>query len=314
MKKLGFVGLGIMGSNMAANLVRKFDGVVCGFDIVESARQHLCDIGGEAVTDASVLYRESDVIFLSLPTNELVERTVRDILECARPGTIVLDMGSTAPSLIRQLCRLAEAQGCHLLDCPVSGGVDGAINGTLTIMCGGDRAIFEEMCPYLEMMGSTITYMGAAGCGDVAKLANNMIVGANLAALCEAVAFAAKDGIDLEALFEAVRGGSAQSAVMDTKMPKLLKGDYEVQARMRIHRKDIVNALTVANELQVELPLTALIKQQMDYIYDNGMIDEDQIALIKYYEHSMRIDLNESIAENASLKREVISHYEQQRA
>nr|MBP7425593.1 NAD-binding protein [Oscillibacter sp.] len=182
-------------------------------------------------------------------------------------------------------------KGFHLLDSPVSGGETGANGGTLVIMCGGEKEVFDEVRPYLLMMGKTATYMGPSGCGSTAKVANNMMVGIHLCAMGEAFAFAKKAGLDPQTLFDAIKGGFAQSAVMDGKVPKLLSRDFSASARIAVHLKDINNAMDVAAHLGVELPMTEIVKEQMDWMDARGMIDEDQCALAKYYEDAMGVEI-----------------------
>ena len=145
--------------------------------------------------------------------------------------------------------------------------------------------------PYLLMMGKTATYMGPSGCGSTAKVANNMMVGIHLCAMGEAFAFAKKAGLDPQTLFDAIKGGFAQSAVMDGKVPKLLSRDFSASARIAVHLKDINNAMDVAAHLGVELPMTEIVKEQMDWMDARGMIDEDQCALAKYYEDAMGVEI-----------------------
>ena len=184
-----------------------------------------------------------------------------------------------------------EDAGMFLLDSPVSGGETGANGGTLVIMCGGEKEVFDEVRPYLLMMGKTATYMGPSGCGSTAKVANNMMVGIHLCAMGEAFAFAKKAGLDPQTLFDAIKGGFAQSAVMDGKVPKLLSRDFSASARIAVHLKDINNAMDVAAHLRVELPMTEIVKEQMDWMDARGMIDEDQCALAKYYEDAMGVEI-----------------------
>ena len=291
MKKIGYLGLGVMGYGMTSNLIKKSGGPVYGYDPVPAAREHFAENGGIAVQDAHELYRICDIICMCLPTNELVMETIRDIMRVAQPGTTIVDMGSTSPYVIQELHKEAMEKGFRLLDSPVSGGKTGADAGALVIMCGGERETFEDVKPYLEMMGKTVTYMGPSGCGSTAKLANNMMVGIHLLAMGEAFAFAKKAGIDAAVLFEAIKDGFAQSAVMDIKMPEVLKHNYEATARIAVHLKDINNALEMAEHLNVDIPMTKIVKQQMVWMKTHGMIDEDQCALTKYYEDAMQIKI-----------------------
>lgn len=291
MKKIGYLGLGIMGYGMTSNLIQKSGGPVYGYDPVEAARKHFADNGGTVTADAKELYQTCDVIFMCLPTNEIVKNTITEIMATAKPGTTIVDMGSTSPYVIQDLYKQANEKGFHLLDSPVSGGKTGADAGTLVIMCGGDKEVFDDVLPYLQMMGKTVTYMGSSGCGSTAKLANNMIVGIHLIAMGEAFAFAKKAGLDSKVLFDAIKGGFAQSAVLDLKVPEVLKRNFEATARIAVHLKDINNALEMAGHLGVDLPMTEIVHQQMDWMKQHGMIDEDQCALVKYYEDAMGVEI-----------------------
>lgn len=291
MKTLGYLGLGVMGYGMTGNLIDKSGGPVYGYDPVPALRERFAQRGGRAVDDARTLYETCDLIFMCLPTNAIVQATITEIMETARPGTTIVDMGSTSPYVIQELHSTAVEKGFRLLDSPVSGGEAGANGGTLVIMCGGEREVFDDVKPYLEMMGKTVTYMGPSGCGSTAKVANNMIVGIHLCAMGEAFAFAKKAGLDPKTLFAAIRGGAAQSAVLDAKAPKLLARDFSASARIAVHLKDINNAMEVAARLGVELPLSGIVKEQMDWMDAHGMIDEDQCALAKYYEDAMGLEI-----------------------
>ena len=185
----------------------------------------------------------------------------------------------------------AQKKGFHLLDSPVSGGETGANGGSLVIMSGGEKEVFEEVKPYLLMMGKSATYMGPSGCGSTAKIANNMMVGIHLLAMDEAYAFATKAGLDPKTLFDAIHGGFAQSAVMDLKVPKILSRDFSASARIAVHLKDVNNAMELADHLGVEIPMTKIVKEQMDWMDAHGMIDEDQCALVKYYEDAMNVEV-----------------------
>ena len=180
----------------------------------------------------------------------------------------------------------------HLLDSPVSGGNPMAESGTLAIMAGGDKEAFETVEPLLRCMGSPV-YVGGCGSGSVTKLVNNMIAGAYLVAIAEGYAFAAKAGIDLQTTFDATRCGFAGGPVYENKVPKLIRRDYEPGARVAVHRKDILNAKHYAHHLGVDIPMTDVVLQVMDWMNDNGHIDEDQIAMVKYYEDKMDITVGE---------------------
>lgn len=293
MKNIGYLGLGVMGYGMTSNLIRKSDAdtAIWGYDPVEPLRQRFSAVGGKAVEDPLEIYHNCEIIFMCLPTNALVKATVTEIMQEARPGTIIVDMGSTSPYIIQELHQQALEKGFQLLDSPVSGGETGANAGTLVIMCGGEKEVFEQVKPYLEKMGKTVTHMGPSGCGSMSKIANNMMVGIHLSAMSEAFAFAVKAGIDPATLFHAIAGGFAQSAVMDIKMPMILERDFSPSARIAVHLKDVNNAMEMADHLQVELPLTKIVKEQMEWMEAKGMVNEDQGAMVKYYEDAMGVEV-----------------------
>lgn len=291
MRKVGFIGMGIMGLPMATNLLKKSGCDVTGFDVFESARERFAQAGGKTAANADEVYQNSDVICLCLPKNELVESTVLEIIQKAGAGTIIVDFSSTAPGVIRRLFPQVQAAGMQLLDSPVSGGETGAIAGTLVVMCGGEKATFDAVQDLLHCVGGNVTYMGATGCGAVAKLANNMIVGCNLISVGEAYAFAAKAGLDPAVLFEAIKDGFAQSAVMDLKVPKILSRDFTASARIAVHHKDMKNAMNLAEELGVEIPMSAIVLDCMNRMEEAGLINEDQCALVKVFEKDMGVEV-----------------------
>lgn len=291
MKTIGFMGMGIMGLPMATNLMKKSGCEVIGFDVVEAARERFAANGGRATGNAEEIYTECDVIFLCLPKNELVDRTVREIIAKAKKGTIIVDFSSTAPGVIRALFPLVKDAGMELLDSPVSGGESGAVAGTLVVMSGGEQETFDKVKDLLYCVGSTVTYMGGTGCGCVAKLANNMIVGINLVAVGEAYAYAAKAGLNPAVLFAAIKDGFAQNAVMDAKLPKILSRDFSPSARIAVHYKDMKNAMQLAEEMNVDLPLSAIVLDHMRQMDEMGLINEDQCALVKIFERDMDVEI-----------------------
>lgn len=291
MEKIGFIGLGIMGLPMAVNMVKKSGQLVMGFDIFEEKRNIFKENGGISVDKAENIYNCCDVIFLSLPTNDLVRSNINGILTSGKKGTVIVDLSSTAPSVIREMYIKSKDYGIKLLDSPVSGGESGAIAGTLVLMCGGDKEVFERVKPLLLCMGSSATYMGAAGCGSVAKLANNMIVGCNIAAVCESFAFAVKAGIEPKILFNAIKGGFAGSEVLKTKIPKIISRNFEASARIAIHQKDLKNAVHLAEKLGVEIPMSKMVLGYMNEMESQGKVNEDHCAIAKIYEKNMGVEI-----------------------
>lgn len=292
MKKIGFLGLGVMGLPMALNVLKKSGYPVLGFDVAQARLDQFAAAGGETTSDPVDIYKTCDVIMQMLPTHPIIINSIKQAVQYGKPGNIILDLDSTAPDIIQELYPEVEAAGMHLLDSPVSGGNPMAIAGTLAIMTGGDREAFDKVKPLLECMGHPV-YTGGSGSGSVTKLVNNMVAGAYMVVIAEAYAFAAKAGIDLQTTFEATRGGFAGGPVYENKVPKLIKRDYEPGARVAVHRKDILNAKHFAHHMGVDTPMTDVVLRVMDWMNDNGHIDEDQIAMVKYYEDKMDVTVGE---------------------
>ena len=288
---IGFIGLGVMGGPMAANIVKKCGTKVYGYDVVPPQLEAFTAIGGTPVKDPEEIYKKCDVILQILPTHPIIINSIEQIIKHGKKGTVIVDMSSTSPDIIRDLYPKVKSAGMALLDSPVSGGNIGAKQGNLVIMCGGDEATFDKVKPVLEYMGTCVTYMGGPGCGDVAKIANNMIVGCNLLAVSEAFALATKAGLDPAKLFGAIKDGFAQNRVMDVKVPKLLRRDFSADARIAVHYKDIKNAEHLAEKLGVKLPMTDVVLNCMTRMDKAGLIDEDQIALVKPYEKDMGVEV-----------------------
>lgn len=277
-----------MGLHMALNVDRKMDVEVVGFDVSEEQLRKYQAAGGTAAASVEELYRTCDVILQMLPTHEIIRHSVEEAIRLGQPGTVIVDLSSAAPDIILDLYRKAKEAGMYLLDSPVSGGNPMAEAGTLSIMTGGDRSAFDAVEPVLACMGTAV-YTGGPGSDDTTKLVNNMIGGAILVAIAEGYAFAAKAGIDLQTTFEATRGGFAGGPLYDNKVPKVLNRDFEPGARIAVHRKDILNAKHYAHKMDVDLPLTDVVLRVMDWMNDNGYINEDQAALVRYYEDKMQV-------------------------
>lgn len=291
MDKIGFIGLGIMGLPMATNLIKKTDKEVLGFDIQEIQIEKFKEIGGKNEDTIEDILAKCQVVFLCLPTNNLVEQTIMLAVEKGYSDRIIIDLGSTSPTLIQKLSKVAEMKNINIIDSPVSGGESGAISGNLAIMCGGNKKVFYKVYDLLTCMGQSVTYMGESGCGSAAKVANNMIVGCNIGAVAEAFTFAKKAGIDPDTLYHAIKDGFAGSEVLSSKIPKIISRDFGPSARMAVHQKDLINAVQMAEELGVEIPMSNMVLGYMDEMEEDGKIDEDHCALIKVYEKRMNIEV-----------------------
>ncbi len=289
--RIGFIGLGIMGLPMAGNLARKSGLPVTGFDVLPERREMLVRNGGRAADDADRIHAESDAVFLCLPTTELMRDAVERAMAVGKPGTVLVDLGSSYPGTVRELYPLVEAKGMHLLDSPVSGGEVGAKAGNLVIMCGGDRATFDRVLPLLLCMGARATYMGATGNGSVAKLANNMIVAGHICAMSEALAYAVKAGLAPATLFEAIKDGLAASAILNLKVPKIIGRDFTPSARAAVLQKDLRNAQRLAEAMGVEIPMTQMILDGFDDIEEMGWANEDHCNIVRLYERDMGVEV-----------------------
>lgn len=290
--RIGFLGLGVMGLPMVANIIKKTGKAVSGFDVSKERLKLFEEIGGDPVNNAEKIYKECDVIIQILPTHEIISNSVKEAVRFGKPGNIIIDMSSTAPHIILRLEEEVQRAGMFLLDSPVSGGNGKAASGSLAIMVGGNEAAFESVKHILEYMGEPV-YTGSVGSGSVTKLVNNIIAGAYLAAIAEGYAFAAKAGIDLKTTFNATKLGFAGGPLYSDKVPKIIRRDYEPGARIAVHRKDILNAKAYAHALGIDLPVTDVTLRIMDWMKDNGYIDVDQAGMVKYFEEKMSVQVGE---------------------
>jgi 2-hydroxy-3-oxopropionate reductase len=206
------------------------------------------------------------------------------VIEGAKPGSILVDMSSIAPLVSREVAAELASKGIEMLDAPVSGGEPKAIDGTLAIMVGGKEAVFEKVKDVLLKMGASAVLCGEIGAGNVTKLANQIIVALNIAAMSEAFVLAAKSGVDPERVFNAIKGGLAGSTVLNAKAPMVLEGNYKPGFRIELHIKDLQNALDTAHETGVPIPLTSQVMEMMQALKVDGKQAEDHGGLIQFYE------------------------------
>lgn len=285
-KKIGFIGLGIMGKPMAKNLLKAGYELIVN-DINKAAAAEIAALGAESADTAAEVAAAVDIIITMLPNSPHVTEAVCGkfgIIEKIRPGAVVIDMSSIAPAASQAIAAKLKEKGAEMLDAPVSGGEPKAVDGTLAIMVGGDEKIFGEVRDILLVMGASATYVGKIGSGNVAKLANQMIVALNIAALSEALVLAAKSGVDPENVFNAIKGGLAGSAVMNAKAPMMLERNFKPGFRVELHIKDLSNAMDTAHENSVPVPLTAAALEILQALKVQGFEAEDHSAILKYYE------------------------------
>ncbi|MBI4875563.1 MAG: 2-hydroxy-3-oxopropionate reductase [Acidobacteria bacterium] len=283
---LGFVGLGIMGKPMARNLMKAGHRLVV-YDIVpESVDAVVADGAARGASAADVAAR-SEIVVTMLPDGPEVDQAILGaggVLEGARPGTLVIDMSSISPLVAQKVGAACAAKGVDFLDAPVSGGEPGAIAGTLAIMVGGKPEVFEKAVPVLKNMGASATLTGPVGAGNVTKLANQIMVACNIAAMGEALVLATKAGLDPEVVFNAVKGGLAGSNVLNAKAPMVVARNFKPGFRIRLHQKDLRNALLAADSLKVSLPFTSLVQQALIALMNQGKGDLDHSAIVTFLE------------------------------
>ncbi len=295
--KIGFVGLGIMGKPMAKNLIK------AGYDVVVTThKQEVIDefvaLGAKGAKNAADEVKQGcDVIITMLPNSPQVREVTLGaggVVEGGKSGITVLDMSSIDPVESQKISAELEKSGIELLDCPVSGGEPKAIDGTLSVMAGGKKESFDKFLPVLKAMASSVVYVGPIGSGNVAKLANQMIVAANIGAVAEALTFAKKAGTDPRLVYEAIRGGLAGSTVMDAKAPMMLSGNYEPGFRIKLHIKDLTNALNAAHAINMPVPMTAQMMEVMQELMNHGEENCDHDDIIKYYERMTGVSIAEA--------------------
>ena len=284
--KIGFIGLGIMGKPMANNLIKAGHELVV-LDQNAGVMAEFTAGGAETLPTPADIAGAVDVVITMVPDSPQVRQIALGeggLIEGAREGLVFIDMSSINPIASREIEHALATQGVRMLDAPVSGGEPKAIDGTLAVMVGGDRALFEAMKPVLEPMAGSVTYVGPIGAGNIAKVANQVVVALNIAAVAEAFTLAQKAGVDPAMVYEAIRGGLAGSTVMDAKGPMMLDGDVKPGFRIALHIKDLKNALETAHEVDVPLPLTAAVREMMTALVVDDLGGADHSALVRYYE------------------------------
>lgn len=208
-----------------------------------------------------------------------------------KPGAIVVDMSFIDPNVSIELEKAVEAAGGRMIDAPVSGGEPKAIDATLSFMCGGEQEVFDQVKPILEKMGASVVLVGSVGSGNMTKLANQIIVAVNIAALSEALVLAAKSGVNPENVYQAIRGGLAGSTVMDAKAPMMLDRNFDPGFRIELHIKDLTNAMNASQAVDMELPMTEKVLEMMKILAEEGMGKCDHSAVLRYYEEQESVEV-----------------------
>jgi 2-hydroxy-3-oxopropionate reductase len=283
---IGFIGLGIMGRPMAKNLLKAGYKLVV-YDIFDAPVKELVQAGATAGSSPRDVASQCDLIITMLPNSPHVKTAIlgkNGVIEGVKPGSVLVDMSSIAPLVSREVATALAGKGVEMLDAPVSGGEPKAVDGSLAIMVGGKEAVFEKVKDVLLKMGASAVLCGEIGAGNVTKLANQIIVALNIAAMSEAFVLAAKAGVDPERVFNAIKGGLAGSTVLNAKAPMVLEGNYRPGFRIELHIKDLQNALDTAHETGVPIPLTSQVMEIMQALKVDGKQGEDHGGLIQFYE------------------------------
>ncbi|AJQ93903.1 2-hydroxy-3-oxopropionate reductase [Gynuella sunshinyii] len=285
MSKLGFIGLGIMGTPMAGHLLR------AGHEVfLNTTREVPADLiaaGGKPCACGREVAEKADVIFIMVPDTPHVEAVLfaaGGVTEGLSAGKIVVDMSSISPLATKEFARKVNDLGCQYLDAPVSGGEVGATNGTLSIMVGGSQETFDAIKPLFELMGQNITLVGGNGDGQTAKVANQIIVALNIEAVGEALVFAAKAGADPAKVRSALMGGFASSKILEVHGERMVKRTFDPGFRISLHQKDLNLALSSARELGVSLPNTATAQELFNACSAHGGSNWDHSAMIRALE------------------------------
>jgi 2-hydroxy-3-oxopropionate reductase len=285
-EKVGFVGLGIMGTAMARNLLE------AGHELVVHNRtrakaEELAGHGARVADSPKEVAERSDVIITMLPGPPEVKEVVTGgdgLLKGAREGSLIIDMSTSPPVLARELSYTARVRGIGMLDAPVSGGDVGALEGTLSIMVGGEEEDFKRARPLFEAMGKTVVHVGGTGAGQVVKACNQIVVALVIEAVSEALVLGSKAGVESEKVIQVLSGGLAANEILEVKGEKLLSHDFNPGGKVEYHRKDLGIALAAGREYGAALPGTALVDQMFGALVTKGKGGWDHSALITLIE------------------------------
>jgi 2-hydroxy-3-oxopropionate reductase len=293
MATVGFVGLGIMGRPMLKNLLKAGHTVIAYGRNPEKLDACVKDGAERGASNRDVGAR-AEIVITMLPDGPEVEEVVLDtmgILAEARRGSLLIDMSSINPLVSQKIAAACAAKDVDFLDAPVSGGEPKAIDGTLAIMVGGSETAFQRAEPILKCMGSSVTLTGPVGAGNTTKLANQIMVACNIAAMGEALTLATRCGLNPEVVVNAVKNGLAGSTVLNAKSPMLIARNFKPGFRISLHQKDLRNALQTADANHVCLPVTALVQQMLSSLIANGKGDLDHSAIATFVEAASHVEV-----------------------
>jgi 2-hydroxy-3-oxopropionate reductase len=293
MFKTGFIGLGIMGKPMSKNLIKAGYRLVV-HDLNQNAMDELAALGAEKASTPAEVAENCEFVITMLPNSPHVKEVVmgkNGLMEGFKSGSVFIDMSSISPIVSRELSKKLEEKGVEMLDAPVSGGEPKAKEGTLSVMAGGKKDVFERSYPILKAMSASVVHTGTIGAGNVTKLANQIIVALNIAAMSEALVLATKAGVEPELVYQAIRGGLAGSTVLDAKAPLVMDRKFNPGFRINLHIKDLANVLETSHEINVPLPLTSAVMEIMQALRADGMGEDDHGSIIRYYEKLAKIEV-----------------------
>jgi len=293
--KIGFLGLGIMGAPRVKNLINA-EYEVYVYDHKQEAMKNLDKSGAIPMGSPLVLGDKVDVVITMVQDSANSEEAIisdNGVLNTLKKGSTVIDMSSISPLVSQKISKLCEQKGVDFLDAPVSGGEPMAISGDLAIMVGGKKNVFKKFESLFDVLGKSKVYCGQAGAGNTTKLANQIIVAANIEALSEALVLSKKAGLDPKVVLNAIQGGLAGSAVMDAKGPMMADGNFTPGFRIHLHQKDLNNALMTAKELGVSIPVTGLIQQMITSLVNEGKGELDHSGIATFIENISGIKISE---------------------
>ncbi|MCG8334238.1 MAG: 2-hydroxy-3-oxopropionate reductase [Proteobacteria bacterium] len=291
--KVGFIGLGIMGKPMSKNLIKAGYKLVV-LDLDKKAVEELVVLGAETTDTPKDVAQLTDIVITMLPNSPHVKQVVlgeNGLIEGMKKEGIVIDMSSIAPLVSREIAAKLATKEVEMLDAPVSGGEPKAVDGTLSVMVGGKKKVFESCYELLNSMAGSVVLTGDIGAGNITKLANQIIVALNIAAASEALVLASKAGVEPDLVYQAIRGGLAGSTVLDAKAPLMMAREFDPGFRINLHIKDLANVLETSHSIGVPLPLTASVMEIMQNMNVDGMGDLDHGALVQYYEKAAKAEV-----------------------
>jgi 2-hydroxy-3-oxopropionate reductase len=293
-RRIAFIGLGIMGSPMAANLVRAGH-TVTGYNLQQEAIDKLVADGGKGADSIASAVADAEIVITMVPADPQVEQVILaegGVLDNAKPGTLVIDMSSITPQTSIRVAAAAKEKGLRALDAPVSGGEAGAVEAVLSIMVGGEADDFAEAKPLFDALGTTVIHVGPAGAGQTVKAANQLIVAVNFQVVAEAVVFLENAGVDLQAALDVLAGGLAGSTVLNRKKANMVNREFAPGFRIDLHHKDMGIVTSAARAVDAPLPLGSLAAQLVASARANGDGSLDHSALLRGVERLAGREVN----------------------